>query len=158
MLARIADLAPDAAADHAGALLRFIDRGQSAQIRARLSELGYESEELDPSDGHELTESEWYKPADLSHEEAQVLASRIISAFGREHAIDPAVGAALQESVEAALFGCFVANPLGSGAAAGSMRSECGAAVAAAADDILGSEGAGALGEFVDRWLEQAQE
>jgi len=156
VLTRIDDLAPDAASDHSGALLRFVDRGQTAQVRARLYELGYESEELDPSESQELPEGQWYKPADLSHEEARVLASRIIPAFGREHAVDPADAAALQECVEAALFDCFVANPLGSGAAAGSLRTECAAAVAAAAADILGPNTARALGEFVDRWLGKA--
>ncbi|TME93090.1 MAG: hypothetical protein E6I40_10260 [Chloroflexi bacterium] len=153
MLARIDDLAPDAASDHSGALLRFIDHGQTAQVRVRLYELGYESEELDPSESQELPESQWYRPADLSREEARVLASRITPAFGRQHAVDPAVAAALQDCVEAALFGCFVANPLGSAAAAGSLRTECAAAVAAAAGHILGPNGARALGEFVDRWL-----
>ena len=157
MLARIADLAPDAAADHSGALLCFVDRGQTAQVRARLSDLGYETEELKPSESTEAPEGRWYTPADLSHEEARVLALRIVRAFGREHPVDPGVAAAVQQSVEEALFGCFVATPVGSGAAPGSLRTECGAAVAAAAGDILGSGGARALGEFVDRWLGEVQ-
>jgi len=156
VLARIADLAPDATSDHSGALLRFVDHGETAHVRARLFGLGYQSEELDPSESQALPESQWYKPADLSLEEARVLASRISPTFVREHAVDSAVVAALQERVEAALFGCFIANPLGSGAPAGSLRIECAAAVATAAGDILRPDVARALGEFVDRWLGKA--
>jgi hypothetical protein len=156
VLARLADLAPDTASDHSGALLRFVDHGQVAQVRARLNELGYESAEVDPSESRALPESEWYMPADLSREEARVLASRIAPAFIREHAIDSAAAQALQDRIESALFGCFVANPIGSGAPAGSLRAECAGAVAVAASEILGPDMARALGQFVDRWLHNA--
>ena len=156
MLARLADLAPDAASDHSGALLRFVDHGQVAQVRARLNELGYQSAEVDLSESQALPEREWYKPADLSREEARVLASRIAPAFIREHAIDPAAAPTLQERIESAFFGWFVANPIGSGALAGSLRTECAGAVAVAASEIVGPDMARALGQFVDRWLHNA--
>ncbi len=152
MLARIADLAPDAASDHSGALLRLADQGQLAEVRARLRALGYESEELDHSEIEALPGEQWYKPADLSREEARVVAARIVPPFVREQAIDPAVVAVLQERVEAALFGCFVANPIGSGAPADSLRIECANAVAVAASEVVGPDVAHALGQFVDRW------
>ncbi len=153
MLARIADVAPDAASDHSGELLRFADRGQLGHVRARLRDLGYESEELLRSERQAPPEGEWYRPADLSREEARVLGARIVPAFIREHAIDPAVAAALHERVEAALFGCFVTHPIGSDAPAGSSRTECAEAAAAASGDILAPGQAHALGQFVDRWL-----
>lgn len=153
MLARIADLAPDATSDRSGSLLRFADRGQREEVRARLAELGYRSEELSDPETQPIAATEWYKPADLSLEEARVLASEIVPAFIREHAIDPALSEALRERVDAALFGCFVANPLDAGPATGSLQNECATAVARATGEIVGTDVAQALGLFVDRRL-----
>ena len=153
MLARIADLAPDAATDHSGGRLRFADRGQLAQIRTRLTELGYESAELAGADYGAALTAEWYAPAALSREEARVLASTMVPAFIAEQALAPVFAEALRTQVESALFGCFTTSTIGSGALSGSLRAQCADAVASAATELLGAEASRALREFVDRWL-----
>ena len=153
MLARIADLAPDAATDHSGTRLRFADRGQLARIRTRLSELGYESTELAGAEYEAALTAQWYEPADLSREEARVLASKIVPAFIAEHGPAPTFAEALRTCVESALFGCFTASPIGSGATSGSLRTQCADLVVAATTDLLGVDASEALGRFVDRWL-----
>src|SRR5712691_11771062 len=64
VLARIADLAADARTDHSGELLRFADRGQTEEVRVRLSELGYQSEVA--GDGASQVEAAWFTPDDLA--------------------------------------------------------------------------------------------
>jgi hypothetical protein len=152
---RIADLAPDTKTDHAGELLRFVDRGQSADVRARLMALGYGSEELAGGTQAKALESGWYAASDLSREEAQVLASKIVPAFAKEHAIDPAQAPALEQRVQGALFGCFTGIAIPSSAPSKSLPGACreAVAVAAAADGLVGAAAAADLGDFVERWL-----
>lgn len=155
---RIADVAPDAKTDHAGELVRFVDRGQAAGVRARLLELGYGSEELAGAAHATALEDEWYSPSDLSREEAQVLASNIVRAFAHEHAIDAAQTPALDQRVQIALFGCFTGIAIPSSAPSKSLPGACreAVAVAAAADGLIGTGAAAELGVFVERWLARA--
>ncbi len=152
---QISDLAPDAKTDHAGELVRFIDRGQVASVRARLTELGYNSEELSGAAHSAALDRQWYAASDLSREEAEVLASRIVLAFAREHAIDPAQAPALEQRVQGALFGCFTGIVIPSSAPSKSLPGACreAVAVAAAADGLIGAGAAAELGVFVERWL-----
>lgn len=158
LFTRIADLAPDATTDHAGELVRFVDRGQAAGVRARLMDLGYGSEELAGAAQSTALEDEWYAASDLSREEAQVLASRIVPAFAQEHAIDPAQTPALEQRVQIALFGCFTGIAIPSAAPSKSLPGACreAVAVAAAADGLIGTGAAAELGVFVERWLARA--
>jgi hypothetical protein len=151
---RIADLAPDAKTDHAGELIRFVDRGQAAHVRARFIELGYGAEALAGG----ALEGEWYAPSDLSREEAQVLASQIVPAFAQEYAIDPAQTAKLEQRVQGALFSCLTGIAIPTSAPSKSLPGACreAVAVAAAADDLIGAGAATQLGDFVERWLERA--
>jgi hypothetical protein len=155
---RIADVAPDTKTDHAGELLRFVDRGQSADVRARLMALGYRSEELAGRTQAEALEGVWYAPSDLSREEAQVLAGKIVPAFVQEHAIDPAQAPALTQPVQGALFGCFTGIAIPSSAPSKSLPGACreAVAVAAAAHGLIGAAAAADLGDFVERWLARA--
>lgn len=75
---QIADLAPDAKTDHTGELVRFVGRGQAADVQARLTEIGYSSAELSGAAHGTAVDLRWFSPSDLSPEEAQVLASRIV--------------------------------------------------------------------------------
>ena len=155
---RIADLAPDAMTDHAGELVRFADRGQAAGVRARLMDLGYAAEQ--PAGAAQATalEGEWYTPGDLSREEAHVLASKIVRAFAKEHAIDPAQTPALERRIQGALFGCFTGIAIPSSAPSTSLPGVCreAVAVAAAAGGLIGPGAAAELGLFVERWLARA--
>jgi len=155
---RIAELAPDAKTDHSGELVRLVDRGQSAGVRARLMDLGYGSEELAAAARATALENDWYAPSDLSREEAHVLASRIVPAFAQEHTIDPAHAPALEQRVQIALFGCFTGIAIPSSAPSTSMPGACreAVAVAAAADGLIGEGAAAELGVFVQRWLARA--
>jgi len=153
VLARIADLAPDAATDHSGSRLRFADRGQLEHVRSRLTGLGYEVVELAGAEYTAALRSSWYQPADLSREEARVLASKIVPAFVAETSSCSGLAKALEKRVESALFGCFTANPIGSGAPSADLRARCADLVAAAAIGLLGPDASRALGELVDRWL-----
>ena len=154
LFGRIADLAPDAKTDHAGELVRFVDRGQAAHVRARFIELGYGTEALVAG----ALDSEWYAPSDLSREEAQVLASKIVPAFAHEHAIDPTRTPELEQLVQDALFGCFTSIAIPTSAPSKSLPGACreAVAVAAAADGLIGAGAAIQLGDCVERWLESA--
>ena len=149
-LARIADVAPDARTDHSGELLRFVDRGQTDQVRIRLNELGYQSELLGDVDARSPVD--WYSPDDLSREEAQVLSARLVAEFVRKHSAAAGVTAALTERLEDALFARFTSGPV---AAAAPSRPGRGDAVAAATSDLVGPATARALGRYVDAWLER---
>lgn len=155
---RIADLAPDAKTDHAGELVRFVDRGQAADVRARVTDLGYGSEELAGAAQATRLEYEWYAPSDLSRKEAQVLASKIVPAFTREHRIDPTQTLELEQRIQDALFGCFTGTAIPSSAPSKSLPGACREAVAAAAaaDGLIGVGAAADLGVFVERWLARA--
>jgi len=155
---RIADLAPDAKTDHSGQLVRFVDRGQAAGVRARLIDLGYGGEELAGAAQATALDREWYGASDLSREEAEVLASKIVPAFAEEHTIDPAQASALEQRVQGALFGCFTGIAIPSSAPSKSLPGACGeaVAVAAAADGLIGADAAAELGAFVELWLARA--
>jgi len=148
-LARIADLAPDARTDHTGELLRFADREQTEEVRVRLSELGYQSELA--GDSYSEVEAGWFTPDDLSREEAQVLSTRFVSEFVRDHAISPGPIDALVRRVEDALFAGFTAGP----AARGLSQAGRADTIAAATLDLVGANDARALGRYVDDWLER---
>jgi len=155
---RIADLAPDARTDHAGELIRFADRGQTASVRGRLTDHGYGSEELAGAARATALEGGWYEPSDLSREEAKVLAREIVSAFAEEHAIDRTRTPELEQRVQRALFGCFIGIAIPSSAPSKSLPGACREAVTieAAADGVIGAAAAAELGDFVERWLARA--
>jgi len=148
-LARIADLAPDARSDHSGKLLRFADRGQAEYVRARLSELGYQSELA--GDREVQVKVGWFTPDDLSRKEAKVLSTRLVSEFVRGHATAVGVTDELMQRVEDALFAGFTAEP----AAREVSRAGRADRITAATVDLVGSENARALGRYVDDWLER---
>jgi len=155
---RMADLAPDAMTDHAGELVRFVDRGHAANVSAKFMDLGYRAEQLAGAAQAAALEGDWYAPSDLSREEAHVLASKIIPAFAQEHPLAPAQTPALEQRVEDALFSCFTGIAIPSSAPSKSLPGACreAVAVAAAADGLIGAGAAIQLGDFVERWLERA--
>jgi hypothetical protein len=153
-LAKIGDLAPDARSDHSGAYLRFADRGRTEAVRQRLGELGYDSQPLGESESLPM---DWFTPDDLSREEAQVLAARMVPAFIHDHPDASEVSEALRQRVEATLFGCFTDKFAGSGSPGFSGCTERADAITAATRDLVRPETARALGQFVDRWLDRSQ-
>lgn len=155
---QISHLAPDAKTDHTGELVRFVDRGQAADVQARITQIGYASEELFGAEHTAAHDHRWFSPTDLSREEAQVLASRIVPAFAHERAIDPLKAPALEQRVQRALFGCFTGTVVPSAAPSKSLPGACreAVAVAVAADGLIGADAAAELGVFVERWLERA--
>lgn len=158
LFGRIADLAPDAKTDHAGELVRFVDRGQAAKVSAKFMDVGYGAEQLAGAAQATALEGDWYAPSDLSREEAHVLARKIVPAFAKEYPLGPAQTPALEQRVEDALFGCFTGIAIPSSAPSKSLPGACreAVAVAAAADGLIGAGAAAELGDFVERWLARA--
>ena len=142
--------------DHVGELVRFADRGQAADVRARLAEFGYDSVELSGAAQAAALKGRWYAPGDLSREEAQVVAGNITPAFARGQGIDAAQARALEERVRSALFDCFTGTAIPSAAPSLSMPRACGEAVAAAADGVVDAGVAAELGALVERRLASA--
>ena len=136
VLSRIADLAPDARSDHEGSRLRFIDRGQLGSVRARLAEIGYESEAICT----DVFASLWYTPNELSREEAETLSSRMIPEFCRTHALSDGVAGQLHGVLADALFARFTDR-------------EPKRLSTEAVGDLIGPTDAAALGAVVENWL-----
>jgi hypothetical protein len=122
-------------------------------VRDRLRDLGYATEPVQEADLQAPTA--WYTPDDLSREEAQVLAARMIPEFVRDHPVDPAVADALRQRVEASLFADFTAVRTDPGAPKAPARTGRAAAIVAATTDVVGSDSAQSLGRFVDSWLDR---
>jgi hypothetical protein len=119
-------------------------------VRERLRELGSDSQPVGESESLPM---DWFTPDDLSREEAQVLAARMVPAFLHDHPDASEVSEALRQRVEATLFACFTDNLAGSGSPGFSGCTERADAITAATGDLVRPETARALGQFVDRWL-----
>lgn len=94
MLARLEEVAgvSFAAIDHSGELLRLVasDGGRLEEVRRVLADLGYDASTAEPAAS---ANRRWYERGavrDLSHEEAKVIADRVVPAFARrQNLTDP---------------------------------------------------------------------
>jgi hypothetical protein len=138
--------------DRRGELLR-ISVGSMDDVRAvvdRLYEMGFAAQ---PITEGETIGQHWYGPEDvgeLSREEAEVIARRVVPAFTRG---DPSVGAdmdGLANLVATALHECFVSNTLDASETHGALNSACARAVEAATRGRLGDDRATALARAIE--------
>jgi len=135
--------------DRHGTLLRFdlVDASTTATVIARLEDLGFIGQvvENDPSVGR------WYgrdAVGELSGEEAEVIARRVVPKFSQEHRLtDPN---SIISVVTAALHQCFATNVLDIATPTHVLDESCGRAVHAATRAQLGEELASSLGSEIE--------
>jgi len=132
----------EASADHRGELLRLLvaDANVLDVVRGELSGLGYAAE---PVTGLVASDVRWYAfdhVRDLSREEAEIIARRVTSAFGRSRTLSDPHAIRLEHAVAEALYGCFAANDLGPGSVPGRLLSVCCDAAGDAARAIVGDD------------------
>lgn len=159
MLARLEAIGGVALAevDHRGELLRLrlsSDRALEDSV-ATLRELGYGADELA---GAPVVER-WYgrdTVRELSQEEGNVIARRVVTAFARSNAIPPPTASSLEDLVARALYGYFAAHTLDSSAVPGTLRRESVSTVEAAVRDLLGADGARELAALLSADLDRA--
>lgn len=142
--------------DHQGELLRL--RLTSAQALreavATLRELGYGADELTAAPAVER----WYgrdTVRELSREEGDVIAERVVTSFARSRGIDPPTEAQLEELVARALYTYFAAHTLGGSATPGTLVRECVNVVEAVVRDLLGLDGARELAALLSADLDR---
>lgn len=143
MLARLEEIDGVALAevDHRGELLRLRLTSEDALAGAvaTLREMGYGADELSGAAAAER----WYgrdTVRELSREEGEVIARRVVSAFARARGIASSISGDLVDLVARALYACFAAHTLGARAEAGALRRACASAVEAAVRDRLGPD------------------
>ena len=154
MLARLDDIpgVTEARVDRSGVLLRLTaSAGAIALAQDELRTAGYDATALDPAERDDVLArvTDWYGTAgaaELSGEEAAVLARRISATFVREGGtLTPPVEALIREELEAA----FADSR--HGAPRGAAQERCAAAVIERARSALGKRAAERLGAHVRR-------
>lgn len=152
MLARLelVDGVRSVAIDHAGELLRLecAEPETLERVTGVLAELGYAGEEL--AETGVATDLRWHRGSgvrELSWEEAQVIARRVVPPFARRQRLEGPTAERLRDTVASALYECFVAHPLANTDAAGALRDACRRAVAQATAGLVGDDLARALGD-----------
>lgn len=160
MLARLEtiDGVLSTAVDHHGEFLRLgvEDERVFDRVRQALTDLGYDVLEASPD---EQMDRRWYGSAtvrELSREEARIIADRVVPPFALSYGLPDPIAEQLASTVSAALFECFAAHTLGSGAAAASLRNECSDAVAEAAAVLVGADVARDLAARIDTDLDES--
>jgi len=141
--------------DHAGELLRLDlgDRGALEHVHRVLAELGYAAQEV--PDAEIAADLRWHRGSgvrELSWEEAQVIARRVVPPFGRRHRLRRSLAERLLDVVAAALYECFIGHPLAEASAAAALRDACSRAVEQAARALVGDELARELSDAL--WTE----
>lgn len=134
--------------DRHGELLRVRLREDSAliEIRAELERMGFGADEAPAA-----VRDRWYGPAavgELSREEAGVIATRVVPAFGAANAIARERVDAAVVLVADALYACFTGGPDLSSARG--LASSCARAVERATRPHLGAERSAALARAVE--------
>lgn len=154
MLARLDDLTgvSEARVDRSGVLLRLSASSSAiALVQEELRNAGYDATPLEPDERDDVLGrvTDWYGTAgaaELSGEEAAVLARRITAAFVRGGGtVTPAVERLVREELEAA----FAESR--HGAPRGTAQERCAAAVVERARPVLGDGAAERLGAHVRR-------
>ena len=149
-----------AGVDHCGELLRIQLRpgGSVEAVRDALEMMGFAAE---TAIGIDPDAVRWFGPSkvsELSREEADVIASRVVPAFGATHAMSAEEIALATTRAADALYDCFEDRAHGAAAAPAvpavptvlGLASSCATAVADATRSLLGPEGATALGQAIE--------
>ncbi len=159
MLARLEaiDGVEQAEIDHRGELLRLrvTEMAVLPDARRALTELGYEASEAGATDA----ELRWYGSStvrELSREEANIIARRVVPVFVSRHGLTAADGERLSAVVAEALDACFRAHTLGVAARAGALRAACAEEVAKAAAGIVGVDRARDLRALIEADLSRS--
>lgn len=142
--------------DHRGELLRLrlTSDDALADAIATLRELGYGAEEIPGAPAVER----WYgrdTVRDLSREEGEVIARRIVPAFASSRELARSTADQLEAAVAQALYACFAAHPLDVSAAPGELRQECVGAVEKAVRELIGADGASELASLLSTDLDR---
>ncbi len=158
MLAQLQERADvdTAEVDRHGELLRvrLRDGGLVTAIKDQLEQMGFLAEEIFIGAGP----IRWYGPsavAELSREEAGVIAARVVPIFGAAHALSTADIDAASALVVDALHACFVGR-LRIDATARGLAGPCGVAAKQATRGYLGADRAAALGRAIEADLSGA--
>lgn len=146
-----------AAVDRKGELLRIRLRagGSVEAVREALEMMGFGAE---TAIGIDKDTVRWFGPSEvseLSHEEADVIASRVVPAFAATGAMSAEEIGLATARAAAALYGCFVDRAHGAaaapaGPAVAGLASSCARAVADATRSLLGASRAKALGQAIE--------
>ena len=150
MLARLNGLdgVRSAEVDHRGQLQRIrLDRSEVvSDAQQALHELGFATDDV--TGDAPVGALRWYgadSVRELSREEAEVIARRVTPAVARDHGLDRAAAEQLRSAVAGALYGCFTRHTLAAGTPPGALRAVCSVAVEAAAQPLIGGDGARSL-------------
>jgi len=134
--------------DHRGELLRIRVASPTDvhRVTELLQTLGFLGEVL-ANASDDVTR--WYDVrgvGDLSREEADVIAQRVVPPFIRQHAPDLADSNRVRDLAASAMHQCFLTQT----DSAGTLQVSCGRAVAEATRAMLGDEKAEALGAAIE--------
>jgi hypothetical protein len=144
--------------DRSGTLmrLRIADRDPHPvvdAVRAVLGMEGYRGEPLAGEEEQRATQriETWHgTAADLSREEARVLAAEISTSFARERATGAAASELVRRTIGERLYESFTAPDAASHV--GSLITRAVPAIVSEARTYLGSDDAAALEAFLERW------
>ena len=138
--------------DRRGELLRVRVAASAEVTRAigRLQELGFVAELIIDT---AVDIPRWYgteSVGELSLEEADVIADRVVPEFARPHGIDASESDTLRDLTAKALHECFVTHTFDAATPIGALNRLCGRAVEAATSAHLGADRALGLGQAVE--------
>jgi hypothetical protein len=138
--------------DRRGELLRLrLTSPDVTHVIDRLQELGFLGEVVRGTES--VAALRWYglgSVSELSREEADVIAQRVVPVFAEQNGIGVGETEAVKEIVATALHTCFTTQTLDATAPHGALNDACGRAVAEATLVRLGPDRATALGRAIE--------
>jgi hypothetical protein len=146
------DVIDAAEVDRRGELIRLALRSteEVPQVEKLLRRLGFASEVAVET---AVGDRRWYPReavGELSREEGEVIAQRVVPDFARLNGLATEDGAEIRRLVAAALHKCFVTNVLDATAPASSLHGPCGRAVEQTTRQRIGPARAAALGRAIE--------
>jgi hypothetical protein len=136
--------------DRRGELLRVrLSSTDVSRLTDLLGELGFLSEAVVDAD---VAAVRWYgleTISELSHEEAEVIAQRVVRSFAPQDGTGIGEIEGLSETVAGALHACFLADTVDASTPHGALSEACGRAVEQATAARLGGDRAAALGRAI---------
>jgi hypothetical protein len=123
--------------------------GTVSAIRDDLERMGFGAAEAADSP---IEGASWYGPSDvgeLSREEGEVIAARVVPPFAASYGLDGDRRAALETRVAAALHACFT-DRTEALVVSGGISAVCGPAVEGATAPLIGARLAGALARAIE--------
>ena len=130
--------------------VRVSEPDEMTRVIDLLQELGFLGELVPASS---INIPRWYgatRVSELSREEADVIAERVVPAFARENGIDASEVDALRALAANAMHECFIQNALDASGSVGVLHGSCGRAVESASRPRLGPDRAASLGRAIE--------